>query len=123
MSIVLNSKTYNFAGFNPQSISMYVERSAGVPSGFSPLSARVEEGSGTSNTKVRWKLKIPVIASVDSECTCAGEVLREYITDIVVTVPPGSTSAERTDLLARITDLVGKAEFTASITSLVQPNA
>lgn len=123
MSITLNSKVYNFAGFDTQQLSNYVNRDSGVPTGFSRLTSRVDDGQGSANTKVRWKLKVPVVASEDSECSCAGALLREYIVDIVATVPPGSTSAERTDLDARITDLVASAEFTASITNLIQPNA
>lgn len=122
MSISLNSKTYNFSGFNQQSISQYIERSAGVPSGFSPLTVKVEDGGAGANTKVRWKLKIPVIAVADSECACIGALMREYIVDMVVTVPAGSLAAERTDLLTRIQDLVATPEYTGSITSLLQPS-
>lgn len=123
MSITLNSHVYSYDGFTNQAISQYSDRSGGVPSSFSPLTSKVEDGSSSSNTKVRWKLKVPVVATVDSECSCAGTLLREYITDIVITVPPGSTAAERTDLEARISDLVASPEFSASIISLVQPNA
>lgn len=124
MSIVLNSKTYNFRGFlAPNSISSYTETSAGVPAGFSPLTAKVEDGGAKSNTKVRWKLKLPVVQTADSDYYAAGTLLREHIVDIVVTYAPGAIAAERTDVLARITDLVGKTEFTASMTNLVQPSA
>lgn len=123
MSITLNSKVYSYDGMTNQAISQYSDRSGGVPSSFSPLTSKVEDGSASSNTKVRWKLKVPVVATVDSDCSCAGSLLREYITDIVVTVPPGSTATERTDLEARISDLVASAEFSASIISLIQPNA
>lgn len=123
MSIVLNAKTYSFDGFTAQSISHYSDRSGGVPASFSPLTSKVEDGSASANTKVRWKLKVPVVATVDSSCSCDGSLLREYIVDIVTTVPPGSTSTERTDLAARIEDLVASAQFIASITNLVQPNA
>lgn len=123
MSITLNSKVYNFAGLLAQAISTYVERSAGVPSGFSPLTSKVEDGSSASNTKVRWKLKLPVVATSDSECACTGALLREYVVDLVVTVPPGSLAAERDDLLQRIQDLVLTAQFESSVSSLVQPNA
>lgn len=123
MSITLNSKVYPFAGFDSQSLSTYVNRDSGVPSGFSRLTARVDEGSASANTKVRWKLKVPVVSTEDSECSCAGALLREYAVDLVVTVPPGSTAAERTDLEARIVDLVASSEFSASIISLIQPSA
>lgn len=124
MSIVLNSKTYNFRGFlAPNSISNYTETSAGVPAGFSPLTAKVEDGGAKSNTKVRWKLKLPVVQTADSDYYAAGTLLRDHIVDLVVTFAPGVLAAERTDVLDRIQDLVLTSEFTASISSLVQPSA
>jgi hypothetical protein len=42
---------------------------------------------------------------------------------IEVTLPAGSSSAERTDLSVRIKELVASAEFLASITNLTQPAA
>lgn len=122
MAITLNAKVYSFSGFLANAISTYFERSAGVPSGFSALTSKVENSS-TGNTKVRWKLKMPVVATVDSECACVGSLLREYILDIVVSVPAGSLAAERTDLQARIEDLVTSPEFSGSVTNLVQPSA
>lgn len=123
MAIVLNSKTYTFRGFNPLSLSTYFETSAGVPSGFSPLTARVEGTEGAGKVKTRWKLKVPVIAAEASSCACPGGTLRESIVDIVVTTDRTTTSAERTDLQARIVALVQTAEFSASVTSLVQPSS
>lgn len=125
MSIVLNTKTYNYDGFTPQALSMYTERSSGVATGFSALTARVESGniSSGAKTKVRWKLKVPVIQAEASECACPGEILREAIVDLVVTFDPKCTSAERTDILDRLQDLVLTPEFTGSVTSLVQPSS
>jgi len=123
MAIVLNSKTYNYRGFNPQSISTYFETSAGVPSGFSPLTSRVEGTDGSGKVKTRWKLKVPIVAAVDSGCSCTGSVLREAIVDIVVTLERTATAAERTDLQARIVALVQTPEFSGSVINLVQPSS
>lgn len=121
MSITLNTKVYSYDGFTNQAISQYSDRSGGVPASFSPLTAKVEDGSASSNTKVRWKLKVPVVATVDSDCSCAGSLLREYIVDVVFTVPPGSTTAERTDVMDRLQDLTANAQFVASLVGLLQP--
>lgn len=125
MSITLNTKVYNYAGHTPQSLSMYTERSSGVATGFSPLTSRVEDGNIASGakTKVRWKLKVPVIQAAESDCACPGEVLREAIVDLVVTFDPKATATERTDILDRLQDLVLTPEFIGSVTSLVQPSA
>lgn len=123
MSITLNSKVYDFAGFDAQSLSNYKYTAGGIPTGFGRLTAKVDDGGISANTKVRWKLKVPVVATEDSECACVGGVLREYIVDIVITVPPGSLSAERTDLEAQLGDLVASSQFATSITSLTQPSS
>jgi hypothetical protein len=120
MSITLNSKTYNGIGFNSNGQSVFNETSAGVPSGFSYLTDKVNAGTGKTDSTVKWNLSIPVIATVDSECACAGGVLRTYYVQVGVTIPAGSTAAERADLLKRIQDLVLTTQFAGSINNLVQ---
>ena len=64
-----------------------------------------------------------MVAATDSNCSCAGDLLREIVLDLVVTSDRGSTVAERTDMADRIEDLVASPEFKASIISLIQPSA
>lgn len=124
MSIVLNSKTYNFIGFDRNGTSVWQETSAGVPSGFSYLTCRVMSGQGTSDTKVRWRLTMPIVAAVDSSCSCTGAVLRTYRYDEGrVDVPASSLSAERTDFAARLKDLHDSTAYGTSITTVTQPSA
>lgn len=123
MSITLNAVAYTFAGFlAPNSISQYIAYGSGTgtPAGMSVLTNKIDRGA---QTKVRWKLHLPTVATSDSSCTCTGEILRDHIADIVFTVPPGSLGTERSDLLARIQDLVLTAEFAASVTGLVQASS
>lgn len=124
MSIVLNTKTYSFRGFlAPNSISSYLETSGGVPSSFSNLTCKVEDGGSKGNTKVRWKLKVPTVETASSACACPGDVLMDDYVDLVITLSPNTTAAKRTDILTRLQELVLKAEFTASVNSLTQPSA
>lgn len=124
MAIVLNGKTYNFAGFDQNGVSMYKETSTGIPGGFSYLSCRVTDATGSANAKVVWRLTMPILAPEDSACACEGNVLRTYrYDDGKVTIPQGSLSAERTDFLARIQALVDTTQYASSITSLVQPTS
>ncbi len=124
MAITLNSKVYNFIGFDKNGVSVYQETSAGVPSGFSYLTCRVNPGSGSADTLVRWRLTVPVVATTDSACTCAGTVLRTYkFEDGKVSVPAGATAAERTDFRTRITSLTATTQYVASIETLTQPSA
>lgn len=123
MSIVLNTKTYTFRGFNTQSISTFADTSAGVPNGFSWLTNKVEGADGTGKVKSRWKLKVPVVAATDTDCGCTGDLLREVVVDVVVTSDRGSTVTERTDVADRVRDLVASPEFRESIINLIQASA
>jgi hypothetical protein len=124
MSIVLNSKTYNFRGFQaPTNFSLYLETSGGVPSSFSNLTAKVTDGGAKANTQVRWKLKVPTVQTEADACSCPGTVLDDTTVDIVITMGPSVTAAKRADVLARLQALVLKTEFTVSVTDLVQPSA
>jgi len=123
MSISLNSKTYSYAGWNQNQQAVYSEKSGGVPASFSYLTTKVNTGTGKSDSTAKWNLSVPIVATSDSDCACAGDSLRTYYVRIEFTAPSGSTAAERADLLARIQDLVQTSEFVASISSLAQPNS
>lgn len=123
MSITLNSKTYDNVGFNANGQFVYSEKSGGVPSSFSYLTAKANTGTGKTDSTVKWNLSLPIAATTDGECACAGEVMRTYYNRIEITIPAGSSATERADLLARIQDLVTSSQFAASITSLAQPNS
>lgn len=120
-NITLNSKTYTGNGVS-NGVAWYIERSAGVASGFAPLtgSVRLAEGKTPSNSK--WKLVIPVVAATDSEQAVAGSVLRTAIVDISVRTAANATSAELTDIADQIEDLTANASFKASIASLATPS-
>jgi hypothetical protein len=123
MPITLNTKVYNGVGYNPNGQFVYSETSGGVASSFSYLTAKVNVGTGKADTAVKWNLSVPVVATVDSECSCAGTVLRTDYVRIEVTVPAGATTAERLDLQKRVTELTASAQFKDSILALAQPNA
>lgn len=124
MAIVLNSKTYNFIGFDRNGVSVYKETSSGTPTGYSYLTCAVIEGANKQPIKVRWRLTMPVVATVDSSCGCVGSVLRTfYFDEGRVEIPRSSIQAERDDFQARITALTNTTEYKNSVKSLVQPSA
>lgn len=125
MAIVLNSKTYNFAGFDPNGVSVYKETSSGVPGGFSMLTCKVSTpATDKADAKVMWRLTMPILATADSSCSCEGAVLRVYrFDDGKVTIPSGSLAAERADFLARVQALVATTQYASSISSLTQPTS
>lgn len=124
MAISLNSKTYNFIGFDRNGTSIYQETSGGFPTSFSYLSNRVFPANGKSPAKSRWRLTMPVVATVDTGFAVAGTVLRTYTYDEGrIDIPSDGTSAERTDFAARILALTGTAQYIASITTVTQPSS
>lgn len=120
MPITLNTKVYNSIGFNANGQSVYSETSGGVPSSFSYLTDKVSAGTGKSDSGVKWNLSVPVVSTADSECSCAGSVLRTYYGRFDFTLPATSTAAERLDFYNRVKDLVASAQFKASITDMTQ---
>lgn len=124
MAISLNSKTYNFIGFDRNGVSIYQETSGGFPTSFSYLTCRVIPANGKSPAKSRWRLTMPVVAAADTGFTAAGTLQRTYAYDEGrVDIPADGTSAERTDFAARVTALAAHAQYIASITTLTQPSS
>lgn len=122
MSITLNTKVYSFEGFTPERLTLYQNHGSGIPTEFSPLTFK-NERMADGRAKVKVKLKVPVVQTEDTACGCVGELVDEDIVDIIVTLGNKSTTARRTDVRLRIEDLVKSPEFTAAVTSLVQPSS
>lgn len=127
MAITLNSVVYNWVGFDPTGTSRWTATAGGLATSFANLTARVTIGGfeGSSKTarmsKSKWRLVTPVIATEDSDCSCAGTVLRTAYVDISADFHPTSTLAERTDMLARLRALVLTTQFGDSYLNLTQP--
>ena len=123
MAITLNSKTYNFIGFDRNGTSVYQETSGGFPTSFSYLTCRVFPAAGKAVAKVRWRLTMPVVAAADTGFAAAGAILRTYTFDEGrVDIPGDGVVAERTDFTARLTALAANAQYLSSITTLTQPS-
>jgi len=125
MSITLNTKVYDYQGFTPGNATLYKETSAGVPAGFSLLTARNTSAIGKDGREVvKWYLKLPLVATESTSCSCIGELLGEPDTvEITIKMDPSRSPAQRTDLRTRITNLTATAEFIASVQTLKQPTA
>lgn len=123
MSVTLNTKVYDNVGFNSNGQFVYSEKSGGTPSSFSYLTTKVAVGSGKADSVVKWNLSVPIVATTDSDCACTGEILRSSYVKIEVSLPAGSSAAERTDVRARIASLVAATQFVDSIEDLTQPSS
>lgn len=120
MAITLNTKVYNWGQFDPSGASRYLETSGSVPSSYSNLTAKVTVSTGKSQ-RVKWRLAIPVVTTVDSACGCVGEVLRTTYVDVVADLPTTGTLAERQDARLRLAGLVSAAQFVAAWDNFVAP--
>lgn len=120
MSITLDSKVYNWAQFDPSGTSRYIETAGGFPTSFSPLTAKVTLGTGKTQ-KVKWRLAVPYVATVDGPTGPAGTLLATDYVDLVFDLSSTGTSADRVNLLDRIQDLLLNAQFIASVEQLIQP--
>lgn len=117
MSIVLNSKTYNFDGYDRNGVSTFTERSGGTPTSFSVLTFGSENGKDV--TKLTARLSVPIVGTVDPT---AGEVIRTSRVTMTFEEPNTGLAAERTDWAARITALAANAQFVAFLSNLVKPS-
>lgn len=114
--ITLNTLVYSDSGWVPAGVRRWVNRTLGLVSGFSDLTASI--GLTKAKTTVKWKLVVPVIQDVATACACPGDVLQTTIVDVTVRMAPGATAAHRTDVRTRLQNLATKAEFIASIDGL-----
>ena len=122
-TITLNGKAYSWSGFNPRQMSTWKYTGSGTPVDFSYLTNRVSAATKGQQSTVHWNLAVPRVATEATSCTCPGGLLGTDYVRIEVQAYPGSTTADRTDLAARIASLVGHADFVASIVSLTQPTS
>lgn len=122
-SVTLNTVAYEPTGIQ-KGVLGWVNRADGVPGKFSPLTEVLSSPSkGGKVYNATFKLVVPVVAASDSECACAGDVLR-YGTFIgTFLLPDTSTAAERTDLRLRAKDLISNSLVTDAVDNLITPNA
>ena len=68
--------------------------------------------------RVRFSVKVPKAAAVDSSCACVGQELGRGLANIEIVIPSVFTAAERDDFTKRIQGLVANAVFSAATTNL-----
>jgi hypothetical protein len=125
MTISLNSVVYTFRGFTAQAVSTYLNTAVGIARGFKALTCKIDGNVAASNgtVKVRWKLKLPTLATDTTGGAKPGDMLYENFVDIVATVAASASAAERLDLALQLKDLTATPEFQASVKDLIVPSA
>lgn len=109
-TIVLNTKNYT-GPVLVRNVSTWTERSSGIAAGFS--TADMSVSTDAKVIKGKATLKLPILATEDSSCSCAGSVLREGSVFTDVRMGASMSTAERTDLYLRYKDFVNSAQFRA----------
>lgn len=119
-NLTLNTKTYSGAGFINGLVS-WIERSGGIAAAFSTVvsSLRIDPES-KGKVRIKWTMDMPIVAAEATSCACPGEVVRNADVTIQVRIDKGFTTAERTDFMERLEDLVQTTQFRASVISLEQ---
>lgn len=121
--VTLNSVVYNPAGAS-NGVLFWYDRSGGVAKSFSPLTTVFSTKVGQNQrTKVSVRLEVPVVATTDSTCGCAGSLLRTSSFQGEYWIDPAATAAERLDLFNRVKDLMASAMIGSSIKDLDPPFA
>lgn len=117
-NVTLNAVVYTPSGVDQKGTAKWTNRTSGFGNGFSVISESVVTPSTGSVTKELFTLNIPIVATVDGACSCAGDLLRTSTVQISVWIPNSSTAAERLDLWTRIRDLVASAPFVNGVENL-----
>lgn len=116
-NVTLNTVVYSPAGTN-NGTSVWTNRSSGYGAGFTNLTEKVTFNGKGDVVREEFTLDVPIVAAADSDCSCAGTLLRKSTVHISVWVPASSTAAERTDLWNRIKDLAASAPFSNAVQNL-----
>lgn len=116
VNLTLNTKVYSPDG-NSAGTALWKNRESGFVNGFKTATAKVtsEVSSKSQVSRVRLSLRLPVLATEDSTCSCEGTLLHTNTVSVDFIVSNASSAAERTDLLTSIKDYLA----TATVTSLV----
>lgn len=107
VNLTLNTKVYTPTSYTG-GIAQWVHRPTdGIATSYSTVTQSVKSTNGVQGAvHTQHKLTIPVIATTDSDCACAGTILRTAWVDIHSSSAPTSTLVERTELYDQLCDLI-----------------
>lgn len=115
-NVTLNSIVYSPVQRNQSAGFIWRDRTSAFPAGQGDLSY---SGPGARNggdvQRVGFRLAFPTVATEADACACPGTVTSESVVTIWVDVDTRQSVTQLTDLLARITSLVGSSVFTNAV--------
>lgn len=122
-NLTLNTVTYVPKGVQGQ-LASWINRASGVPGSFSVADLSVADpGPKGQVFRVTARLSLPIVATADTDCTCAGDVLRTYNATITILLPVTGTTTERDDFEKRVKDFVADSQFASAVKDLVLPTS
>lgn len=122
-NLTLNTKVYGATRIDSVGTSWWYERSGGTASSYSPLSLSITDPTASKRGRVGFRLEVPVTATVDTACVCAGSVLRTISVTGYADIPGDSTAAEKADALARFIAFVSTPTFANAFNTFAPPSA
>lgn len=118
-SVTLNTKVYNPRGTQGGISTWQNVGDATFGGATTTLTESVRGPDSSGNTRVRFLLTIPKLATADSACGCIGQPIGKPAKfEIIADVPSSLTAAERDDLRLRAQGLAAHAITTAAIKDL-----
>lgn len=119
-AVTLNTVVYDPAGQDSTSkLVLWFNRAGGVLNSFSRLTQRFRQGVGVAKaSEISFRIEVPVVATSDTTCSCAGSLLRTNSCTVTFTCGDGSTTAERTDLYLRVKDLIATSLVSNGVENL-----
>lgn len=116
-NVTLNSVVYPPAG-TFSGVSSWINRSGGYGTSFSTLKEQVVSPVKGDVVRIKFDLDLPVVATTDTDCSCAGTQLRKSTVQLSVWIPSSSTAAERLDLYTRLVDLMASTPVQNAVKNL-----
>jgi len=112
--ITLDGVIYADSGVT-NGVHLWADRSAGIPSGFSTLTQRIN----FTKERVNFlsKLYLPIINDTATACACPGDLLDDVYLDVVVRTSKKTDAVSRAFILAAVKDYVVTPQFAGFLTN------
>jgi hypothetical protein len=115
-NVTLNSVVYAPNGTS-NGIATWANRSGGYGGSFSFLTEKMTQ-TNPDVIRFEFKLTVPIVETVGTGTAAIGDVLRTSTFFLTALMPANSTTAERTDMKARLVSLAASLPVTDAIGNL-----
>jgi hypothetical protein len=115
-NVTLNSVVYAPNGTS-NGVATWGNRSGGYASSFSFLTEKMTQ-TNPDIVRFEFKLTVPIVETVGTGTAAIGDLLRTSTFFLTALMPANSTTAERTDMKARLISLAASLPVTDAIGNL-----